>query len=175
MKVVTVVNGKPFPLELMVDKEREGVFVADLDGEQLPVEIIELKPSSVTLRIGSWIGFFEYKRSRGRLQEVIHGNRSYGVEVKTPQQDELEQLLAKYRKEDAGPSVQRQVLAPMPGRILDIYVHEEDKVELGQVVAVLEAMKMENEVSSTVEGTVKDVLVKPGDTVALNDVLIQFD
>jgi len=175
MKVVIVVNGKATALELVADKEREGAFTAELDGEQLPVEIIELKPTSVTLRIGSWIGFFEYKRYRGRLREVIHANRTYDVEVKTPQQDELERLLARYRREGAGPSIERQVVAPMPGRILDVYVREGDEVELGQVVGVLEAMKMENEIGSTVEGRVKQVLVKAGDTVALKDVLIQFE
>ena len=175
MKVISFVNGKSFALDLVADKEHEHTFVASLDGEDLPVEIIEVKPTSATLRIGSWIGFFEYRRSHGKLREVIHANRTFDVEIKTPQQDELERLLAKYRKEGAGPSTEKQVVAPMPGRILEIYVEPGDDVELGQVVGVLEAMKMENEIGSTVEGTVKEVLVKAGDTVALKDALIQFE
>jgi len=175
MKIVTEVNGRSFNLELRADKEREGVFVAELDGENIPLEIIELKATSVTLRIGDWVGFFEFARSKGKLREVIHANRTYDVKVKTPQQDELERLLEKYRSEGPGPSAEKQVAAPRPGKILDIYVKVGDEVELGQVVAVLEAMKMENEIGSTIEGKVKEVLVKPGDTVALDQVLIGLE
>lgn len=175
MKLVAVINNRRFALDLQADPSREGAFLVYVDGEEVPVEIIELKPTSITLGIGGWVGFFEYARKHGKLKEVIHSNKTYEVEIKSPHQDELEKLLERFRKGDAGPSIEKQILAPMPGKILEVYVKEGDRVELGQVVGVLEAMKMENELGSTVEGVVKEVKVKKGDSVVLNQVLIEFE
>jgi len=175
MKLVALVNNRRFVIDLEADPSREGAFLVYLNGEEILVEIIELKPTSITLGIGGWVGFFEYSRKHGKLKEVIHANKTYEVEVKSPHQDELEKLLDRFRKGDAGPSVEKQIVAPMPGKILEIYVKQGDKVELGQVVGVLEAMKMENELGSTVEGVVKEVKVKKGDSVVLNQVLIEFE
>jgi len=174
MKVVAVVEGQHFEIELAPDLEREGIYHVVLDGKSFPVEVVELKPTSITMGIGNRIGFFEFTRSRGRLTEVNLGNQSYTVEVKSPQQQQLEKLLARYSREGAGTSAQKLIHAPMPGKILELYVQEGDRVELGNVVAVLEAMKMENEITSTVDGIVKALKVKPGDSVARDQVLIEF-
>ncbi len=60
----------------------------------------------------------------------------------------------------------KAVTVPMPGKILDIQVKEGDTVEKGQVVIILEAMKMENSISSDFAGTVNEIFVNVGDTVA---------
>lgn len=57
------------------------------------------------------------------------------------------------------------VTAPLPGVILDIKVKDGDVVKAGQTVAVLEAMKMENEIESTASGTVTAVNAGKGDSV----------
>lgn len=66
------------------------------------------------------------------------------------------------------------VVAPLPGRIVDLKVKVGDQVKAGDDVAVLEAMKMENTVTSDYAGTVKQVLVKVGDNVASDAVLIEI-
>lgn len=63
------------------------------------------------------------------------------------------------------------VKAPMPGTIMDVKVNVGDTVEKGQVVVVLEAMKMENDIVAPVAGTVASVVAKKGDSVNANDVL----
>ena len=60
----------------------------------------------------------------------------------------------------------------MPGTVLDIKVAEGDKVETGQVLLILEAMKMENEISAPAAGTVKAIHVSKGAAVNPGDVLI---
>ncbi len=65
-----------------------------------------------------------------------------------------------------------RVVAPMQGMIVDVLVAVDDHVELGQVVCVLEAMKMENEVTSECSGRVSEVRVVVGDTVGVDDVLV---
>jgi biotin carboxyl carrier protein len=61
--------------------------------------------------------------------------------------------------------------APMPGTILDIKVTQGAKVKSGDVLFILEAMKMENEVTATKDGIVTQISVIKGATVATNDVL----
>lgn len=64
------------------------------------------------------------------------------------------------------------ITAPMPGKIISINVKKGDQVKVGDVVLILEAMKMEQQVKSTLNGTVGDILVAPGDTVKKEQALI---
>src|SRR2546430_17318967 len=64
------------------------------------------------------------------------------------------------------------VLAPMQGLIVKLPVKKGDQVKLGDVVAVLEAMKMQNDIVSTVAGSVVDVYVKEGDVVGPNQAIL---
>ncbi len=66
----------------------------------------------------------------------------------------------------------QEVKAPMAGTILDVKVAVGQQVKRGQVIAILEAMKLENEVVSTADGTVKQVLVNKGQAVTNQQVLI---
>lgn len=59
-----------------------------------------------------------------------------------------------------------EVTAPLPGVIIEVSVKEGQAVKAGQKVAVLEAMKMENEIQATCDGTVTAILVNKGDSVA---------
>lgn len=70
------------------------------------------------------------------------------------------------------PAGNKKVNAPMPGNILDIKVSVGDKVSANQVVVVLEAMKMENEIVTPIGGTVASINVTKGQTVNSGDVLI---
>lgn len=65
-----------------------------------------------------------------------------------------------------------EITCPMPGSILDVKVKVGDTVKYGDCLAVLEAMKMENDIPATVDGTVAEVRVKKGDMVDTDAVLI---
>jgi biotin carboxyl carrier protein len=62
--------------------------------------------------------------------------------------------------------------APMPGRILAVHVADGDRVEKGQVLVVLEAMKMEHAVKAPRAGVVAGLAAEPGKMVGLGDVLL---
>lgn len=64
------------------------------------------------------------------------------------------------------------VSAPMPGKILKVSVQPGSTVKSGELLLVLEAMKMENEILSPASGTVKEVRVKAGDSVNTGDTLV---
>ncbi len=65
-----------------------------------------------------------------------------------------------------------EVLAPMPGKILEVLVKVGDQVSEDDELVMLEAMKMENPVYSTADGVVKEIRVKKDDTVDADQVLI---
>ena len=68
-----------------------------------------------------------------------------------------------------------KVVAPMPGTILDMKVSVGQAVKRGQVICVLEAMKMENEIPAPADGVVVSVNVQKGATVAANDILVSLN
>jgi len=66
----------------------------------------------------------------------------------------------------------KKILSPLPGVILEMHVHKGDKVSVGQKIAVLEAMKMENNIESDIEGTVLEIHANKGDSIMQGDVII---
>jgi glutaconyl-CoA/methylmalonyl-CoA decarboxylase subunit gamma len=64
--------------------------------------------------------------------------------------------------------------APLPGTVVEIFVKAGDKVEAGQVILVIEAMKMKNSIRSLFSGTIEEVLVSTGQSVAHKQPLIKF-
>jgi biotin carboxyl carrier protein len=67
-----------------------------------------------------------------------------------------------------------KITAPMPGLILDVMVKEGDHVKSGEMVVKMEAMKMENEIPSSVDGIVKSVAVQKGDSVSTGETLVEI-
>jgi biotin carboxyl carrier protein len=66
-------------------------------------------------------------------------------------------------------------MAPIPGIILQILVQPGDPVKAGQIVAVMEAMKMENNLAAETTGTVREVRVEKGSEVSTGDVIMIID
>lgn len=66
------------------------------------------------------------------------------------------------------------ITAPLPGTVVEIFVKSGDKVEAGQTVLVIEAMKMKNSIRSMWSGTMGEVLVSVGQTVAHKQSLVKF-
>lgn len=67
-----------------------------------------------------------------------------------------------------------EIIAPLPGTVVEVFVKSGDKVEKGQVVLIIEAMKMKNSIRATRSGTAHEVLVSAGQSVAHKQVLIKF-
>jgi biotin carboxyl carrier protein len=66
------------------------------------------------------------------------------------------------------------VKAPLPGLIIDVKVREGEKVKAGQNIIVMEAMKMENQIQATTDGTVKKIFVKKGDNIAEGNAMVEI-
>ncbi len=93
------------------------------------------------------------------------------VEVRT----EADLLLERFGLDAGDTSADREVRAPMPGLVLRVLVEPGQEVEAGAGLVVLEAMKMENELTAPSAGTVAAVHAAPGDAVGKNDLLVEVD
>ncbi|HOC52954.1 MAG TPA: biotin/lipoyl-binding protein [Caldisericia bacterium] len=76
------------------------------------------------------------------------------------------------KKEVEVPPGSYPVTAPLPGKIVSINVKEGNKVKEGDLILIIEAMKMENEIYSPVGGIVKDIKISPGDVVEVGATLL---
>ncbi|KAG0217819.1 carbamoyl-phosphate synthase L chain, ATP binding domain-containing protein [Mortierella sp. GBAus27b] len=103
-----------------------------------------------------------------RLQ---HLGTKFDITVNTPAQH----ALAKYMPIKEKASTTNMILSPMPGSVVSVDVKVGDVVAEGTAVATIEAMKMANVLRSVRAGVVKSVMVKPGDSVAGDELLIEFE
>ena len=69
----------------------------------------------------------------------------------------------------------KMLISPMPGLIKDISVKEGQKIKKGEQIVIIEAMKMENILKSEKDCLVREILVKEGDSVSADEVLINFE
>ena len=76
------------------------------------------------------------------------------------------------RKAPSGPVSGETIAAPMPGTILDVRVTEGQSIKAGDILFILEAMKMENEIVSPKDGVVNAVYTSKGETVSTGDNLV---
>lgn len=108
----------------------------------------------------------------GKKQYSIKVNGSiYHVDIETA----LDQLIEKMGLSLGNDSFDDELIAPMPGIILEVNVSEGDIVEKGQHLCVLEAMKMENTLSAPRDGKIKALHIAKGDTVDKGKLLIEFE
>ena len=94
----------------------------------------------------------------------------YHLELK----DKYDELLKSLGMDSGASKKVNDIKAPMPGMVLNVLVSEGTEVKKGDVLLVLEAMKMENMLKSPADGIVKKIAVQKGTAVEKNQLLIQF-
>ncbi len=110
-------------------------------------------------------------RRVGRSWELQTRGASHRAQVLDPHVAEL----SKHMIDKPPPDLSRLLLAPMPGLLTRLDVAVGDKVEPGQPVAVMEAMKMENILRAPKAATVKATSAKAGDSLAVDQVIVEFE
>jgi propionyl-CoA carboxylase alpha chain len=101
---------------------------------------------------------------------IIHNGTRLDAMVLTPRAAELHALMPF----KAPPDMSRYVLSPMPGLLVDIAVQPGQKVQAGERVAVIEAMKMENVLFAAADGVVGKVLATKGDSLVVDQPIVEF-
>ena len=103
--------------------------------------------------------------------QVQHNGTRIEALVMSPRMAELHQLMP-YK---APPDLSRFVLSPMPGLLVDVAVAVGQKVQAGERVAVIEAMKMENVLFAAQDGVVKKVVAAKGESLTVDQMIVEFE
>jgi biotin carboxyl carrier protein len=154
------IDGKRYKLEL---NRGDGRWSCRLDGRDLEVDAVLARPDVLSLRIGNKA----YEVKSERVANDLHlwvGSARFAAELRDPRS--LRGLT--HAGDDRGP---RKIIAPMPGKVVRLLVREGDDVEVGAGIAVVEAMKMQNEIKSPKKGAVQKILVSEAATVNAGEVL----
>jgi propionyl-CoA carboxylase alpha chain len=115
----------------------------------------------------------QMKRGAGKNPlaiRVIHNGTQMNAIVMHPRTAELHRLMP-YK---APPDMSKFVLSPMPGLLVQVAVQPGQEVKAGERVAVIEAMKMENVLFASADGVVKEVKAQKGDSLAVDQAIVEF-
>ncbi len=138
-------------LDISFQNQLNGNFIIHQNGEAIKAEVLEVDDAKkkFTIKIANGI---------------------YTIDLK----DKTDALLEKLGMTHLQNVVIKDIKAPMPGLILDIMVEVGQEVKKGDALMILEAMKMENVLKSTGEGTITSIEVEKGQSVEKNNILIKF-
>ncbi|MGZ2412587.1 propionyl-CoA carboxylase alpha subunit [Sphingomonas sp. F9_3S_D5_B_2] len=153
-------------------KPYKGGTLAVLDG-QGPIDIVgRWTPGQrlLTVDVDGRRRIVQVRRA-GRGWELQTRGASHKVQVLLPHVAEL----SKHMIDKPAPDLSRLLLAPMPGLLTKLDVAVGEKVEPGQPVAVMEAMKMENILRAPKAATVKATPAKAGDSLAVDQIIVEFE
>ncbi|MBP6244017.1 MAG: acetyl/propionyl/methylcrotonyl-CoA carboxylase subunit alpha [Limnohabitans sp.] len=119
---------------------------------------------------------FTAQVERGTLKnplalQVQHNGTRIEALVMSPRMAELHKLMP-YK---APPDLSRFVLSPMPGLLVEVSVQPGQKVQAGERVAVIEAMKMENVLFAAQDGVVKQVVAAKGESLTVDQMIVEFE
>ena len=105
------------------------------------------------------------------VEEVT--NRATSIPISTTNKSTVNEVKKQEIKQTV-PMGSLKIAAPMPGTILGVKVKSGDLVKKGEVLIILEAMKMENEIVSPSDGTISAIMVAKGSSVKTGDVMISL-
>lgn len=103
--------------------------------------------------------------------EVAVNGVSYSISVESPFSYKRKKYLDKNKQDSKIEKIQ----APMPGKIVEFLVEENQIIKAGEPLLILEAMKMQNEILSSINGKIKNINFSPEDTVMKDDILIEVE
>jgi biotin carboxyl carrier protein len=155
------IDGRSYGLDLVY---AEGRWQCCLDGREVQVDAVLTGHDTLSVLMKG--KSYEIKRERTTAGTFLWvGSSSYAAEVRDPRSL---RALGKKAGDESGP---RKLVASMPGKVIRVLVSENEEVEAGQGIVVVEAMKMQNEIKSPKKGIVQKLVAVQGATVNAGDVL----
>ena len=161
MKYVTTIEDKEFSVEIIDEKHIR------INENILEVDLIAVSGQPVYSLIIGGKSYEAYVYPEEKDWQVLLRGRQYKAMV----EDEREKRL-KTAGGARAESGEFHLKAPMPGLVVSIPVAEGQQVQKGQVLVILESMKMQNELKSPRDGTVHRIRVKPGESVEQRQTLL---
>ncbi|MCC3244406.1 acetyl/propionyl/methylcrotonyl-CoA carboxylase subunit alpha [Methylocystis sp. WRRC1] len=158
--------------DVSIEEQGEALVVRFAEGDQRAHRVSShWRPGQPVFK-GDVDGLTVYVQARPILNgyELSHQGVSVAARVYTQREAELVALMPK--KKDAGAT--KHLLCPMPGLVKTIDVVEGQELKAGEPLCMVEAMKMENVLRAERDVTIKKILAKPGDSLAVDAVIMEF-
>ena len=162
MKYITTLDGKEYSIEVI--DEHHISFNGQI--QEIDFESVSGQPVYSLIIDGKSYESYVYETEDG--MQVLMRGRQYNLSV----EDEREKRLRSAAGGGMAESGEFNLRAPMPGLVVAITVAEGDKVEKGQVLVILESMKMQNELKAMKSGTISRIRVKQGESVEQRQTLL---
>jgi propionyl-CoA carboxylase alpha chain len=149
-----------------------GAYRVEIDAEGC-LAATEWQPGQPVLRVHveEHVAAVQIERLPGAAFRLVHGGVARRAQMLSPRAAELLALMPPKQASDAT----RLVLSPMPGLLSSLAVSQGQEVKAGEPLAVVEAMKMENVLRAERDGRVKQIRVSPGDSLAVDQVILEFE
>ncbi len=179
------VIGKSFEIELKKDESKE--IKVYINGKEYNASLEGFSGSQLQIAVNGTLYFIDFPndptaskidtivndRTRTIESHDIFGTTGITISKETKAPSIKETIINEVKPSPQRSSKAAQgILAPMPGKVVAVPKKEGEPVSLGEVVVILEAMKMENEITSNKDGKITEVRVKEGDNVDAHDVLV---
>ncbi len=162
MKYITTLDEKEYLIEI-IDEHHVAI-----DGRVQEVDFVSVSGQPVFSLIVDGKSYESYVYETEEGWQVLTRGRQYNLTV----EDEREKRLRAAAGGRVVETGEYHLKAPMPGLVVSIPLKEGDKVEKGQVLVILESMKMQNELKSPKAGVVGRIRVKQGETVEQRQALL---
>lgn len=162
MKYITTVEGKQYLVEIIDEKH------ISLDGKVYTIDFESVSGQPVYSLIVDGKSHEAYVQQGDDLWQVLMRGRLYPAKV----EDEREQRLRAAAGGGVAETGEFHLKAPMPGLVIAVPVSEGQEVTKGQVLLILESMKMQNELKAPRDGKVSRIKVKPGESVEQKQALL---
>ena len=177
-----VANGTHYPVTVRSLRERQTEPGSDVRAVEHGYEVLQdgaMYRVSTDWRFGQPLIHAEVNGKAVTVQVDAHRagyrlfHRGAAVEVLVLSPTEAE--LTRHMVEKKPPDLSKFLLSPMPGLLVRLLVAEGDEVKAGEEIAVVEAMKMENSLRATDDGVVAKLLATEGDSLAVDQPIIEFE
>jgi biotin carboxyl carrier protein len=164
MKYITTIDDKQFTVEIIDEKH------VSVDGKIYEIDFESVAGQPVFSLIVDGRSHESYIYPGDDNWQVLIRGRLYPVTV----EDERERRLRAAAGGGVAETGEFHLRAPMPGLVVTIPVAEGETVKRGQVILILESMKMQNELKAPRDGTIGRIRVRPGETVEQKQTLLSM-
>lgn len=146
-------------------------FVLKIQGKERDLKVITMTHDRVEFMLDSVYHVTKYlENSTNKITLVIDG-----VKLTFNKRPDMDKIVYKHSGADSASDSQINLKSQIPGRVVSVNVATGDKIKKGDVVCVLESMKMQISIKSHKDGTVRSIKLKQGTSVAKNDILAEIE
>ena len=168
-RLTVLLDGVPYAMSV---RSEDSAYIVEGDGQsRLAATDWRAGQPLMHVRVEDRIGTVQIERLPGRAFRLVHGGVVRHAQVLSPRAAELLMLMPKKQPADTS----RLVLSPMPGLLTAIVVTEGQEVKAGEPLVTVEAMKMENVLRAERDGRVKRLCAKPGDSLAVDQIILELE